>query len=1181
MRIPVVLMTAMLCLALRIPAAELTGKYAPTATPALPPEAATRSFVVPDGFEMRLFASEPMVVNPVAMHWDARGRLWVVELLEYPLGAAKGTPPRDQVKILEDTDHDGRADKVTVFAKGLNLATGIACGHDGAYIGQAPHLYFMKDTNGDDVADEKRIVLTGFGLEDRHELLNGFTWGPDGQLYMTHGVFTHSKVRIPDGDDDGVVMNAAVARVDPLRRSFEVFADGTSNPWGVDFDRHGNAFVSACVIDHLFHMAPGGQYLRQGGIWANPFGYAGENPRNSGLPSIVDHRHHLAAYSGVQVYQGHQYPDDYSGTIVMGNIHDNSVHQDILERNGSSFKASFGQDLIRSKDGWFRPVSQQVGPDGALWIMDWYDKYPCYQNARNNPEGVDREYGRIWRLVHVGDQPGKAVPPRDDPNMDFARLSTEGLVRLLAHPNIWHRETALRLLNERKDASAGPSLRQLMASSTLLEGRLFAFWALYGSGLLEDSLLDQAARDGEFGMRLWAARFTGERQQWSPRTEQRLLALAADPDPSVRLAVAVALRQFSSGSLTVNTPAPVPADQVDPGAILTTLIQHSAKGNDPTLAFLIWTAAEPWIALNPEPALRWLIGEGSSTRPLSEELAYKLMRRISDLRSAERLDQALQAVETLARAEAPLASRALDGLVEGAKGNPARPGQPGSVILEALLTHPEKSVQDKARQLGSTWGSAGALMATLKEMLNPGNPIAKRVEALEAATRQRSDAALEGLRSLIDSAAPESLRMTAIQALGRIGTDEEGNWVLERWASWPWSLRQAAALVMTTRHRWSSSLLGALERGDIVPADIPAPAIRVLTSSKQDFGMLAKRANKVFGRVREADRDKSKIITAKRNMILQAKKEPDLKAGHELAQKVCFTCHKLHGEGADVGPDLTGAGRSSLESLLSNIIDPNQIIGNGYENVEVETRDGRVLSGRLVESNETRVRLLSAGPREEIIARADIVTFHVGELSVMPEGLEQMPDEDFRNLIAFLLNPPQDAQPFSWKVLEDPETLPAKRSGAQAPLLQDGESIALWAPRWHLTVPSGEGSPVRLPEHLGRKNVLSLQAFADGRPAVLESEWQNPSSHPMSLRLEVAAEPESPWLLVARVNGREVLRRKITGQPGPTWQEIRIPVASTQGETAQVRIEQHQVGLSPRRGFWRPPVLDSESVARR
>ena len=205
--------------------------------PALHPLETQKKFKVPKGFEVRLFASEPEVVNPVGMTWDERGRLWVVELYEYPKGAPKGQKGRDRIKILEDIDADGKADKVTVFADGFSLATGLALGNGGVYLGQAPNLYFLKDTDGDDKADKTTLLLTGFGLEDRHELLNGFAWGPDGWLYMTHGVFTHSKVKDPnDPEDDCVVMDAALARFHPGTKEFEVFADGTSNPWGVDWN---------------------------------------------------------------------------------------------------------------------------------------------------------------------------------------------------------------------------------------------------------------------------------------------------------------------------------------------------------------------------------------------------------------------------------------------------------------------------------------------------------------------------------------------------------------------------------------------------------------------------------------------------------------------------------------------------------------------------------------------------------------------------------------------------------------------------------------------------------------------------------------------------------------------------------------------------------------------------------
>lgn len=981
---------------------QLDGPHTAAGTPALSPEEAQKKFETPPGFEVRLFASEPEVVNPVAMTWDERGRLWVVELYEYPLGAPKGEKPRDRIKILEDVDADGKADKVTVFADGLNLATGILLGNGGVYVGQAPDLLFLEDTDGDDHADRRTVLKTGFGLHDRHELLNGFTWGPDGYLYMTHGVFTFSKVKDPGApDDDGVQMNAAVARFHPRTRKFEVFADGTSNPWGTDFDRAGNFFVSACVIDHFYHMAPGGIYERQGGSPENGYAYGL-------LPSIVDHKHKMAAYAGVEIYQGDQFPADNLGTALMGNIHDNAIHQDTLTPAGSSFKAAFRRDLVRANDGWFMPVSMQTGPDGAVWIMDWYDKYPCYQNANADPGGVDREHGRIWRVVHVGDRVGAPVPSRPNVTMNLGRLPSRDLVHFLADSNSWQRRTAQRLLTERRDPATAPSLRSMLKNGGSRDARMAALWTLHTTEFLEISDLQALVKDAEPSLRAWSARLIGERGDTSPEAMALLAALASDRDASVRLAVAVALRQFVSGALTVDRPLPAGRSGADFAPAFGALFQASTNA-DPTLAFLIWMVAEPLVATDTAIALEWLRHNGPNALPLSAQLTRKTVRRLCDTLQADKVDEALDFIVEISPTSPLLAQAALDGLIDGQQGRATPPTQSPSARLATLSAQKDAGIAERAQRIGTLWGDAEAVKRVHLRIQDASSSDAERTKAIQAVRQNKTDATRDTLLTLVRSKASDALRVEAIRALGEVGGETVAEELIRSWKDLGPASRRAAAETMILRGKWKVQFVEAVDAKQIAAGDVPVTVIRAL--SKEPDLAARERVARAFGKFRESDADKLKLIAAKRQMVIQA--QPDLDAGHEVAKKTCFVCHKLYGEGAEVGPELTGVGRSSLDALLANVIDPNQIIGRGYENVEVETKDGRSLSGRVVENTDVRVRLLSSGPKEDVIARADIASMRVSEISVMPEGLEQMADADFRNLVWFILNPPGDGKPLN------------------------------------------------------------------------------------------------------------------------------------------------------------------------
>src|SRR5437667_8938256 len=311
-------------------------------------ESAAR-MTVPPGFEVEVFAAEPDVVNPIGIDFDHKGRVYVLECLQYTKKAPIGSKGADRIRVYEDTKGNGVADKVTTFAEGLNLATGIAVGHGGVFVGEAPYLLFLEDTKGTGKTDKRTVLLDGFGYQDTHETLNSFIWGPDGWLYGCHGVFTHSRVGKPGTPDkDRVPLNAGIWRYHPKTQKFEVFAEGTSNPWGYDYDENGSGFLTACVIPHLFHMVPGGLYIRQAGQNFNPYAYGQ-------IREICDHVHYFGgsshegnidprrfavggghAHSGCLIYQGGAYPEKWNGRVFMMNLHGARINTDILKRKGST-----------------------------------------------------------------------------------------------------------------------------------------------------------------------------------------------------------------------------------------------------------------------------------------------------------------------------------------------------------------------------------------------------------------------------------------------------------------------------------------------------------------------------------------------------------------------------------------------------------------------------------------------------------------------------------------------------------------------------------------------------------------------------------------------------------------------------------------------------------------------------
>ena len=559
--------------------------------PFLAPEEAARRMTVPSGFHVSLFAGEPDVTQPIAFCLDDRARLWVVENHSYPDWNPENG--RDRVVIFEDTDGDGRFDRRTLFATGLHYVTGIEVGFGGVWLVNSPHLLFIPDRDGDDRPDgPPQILLEGFGREGIHNLVNGFTWGPDGWLYGGHGASSFSRLGKPGTPEEGrVKVHGGVWRYHPTSNRVENFAEGTTNPWGVAFNEQGHLFISNCVLPHLYHVVQGGHYERRRPSPLSEHAYAT-------LDTVADHRHWVGtdwaksrsgaeqlavggghAHSGAMIYLGDSFPDVYRGVVFMVNLHGKRVNSDLLERRGSGYTARHGKDFLLSSDRRFLGVGLQYGPDGSVFLSDWSDPDECHTRK------PDRTTGRLFKISHGSARP---VP------VDLSRLSDPELVQLQRHKNDWFVTHARRLLQER--AAAGrlspmtrPALLQLLEAEKETPRQLRALWALHGISAVDEPLRLRLLGHSQESLRAWAVQLELEDLHASAPMLARLEAMAAaDASPLVRLYLASACQRLP---------------HEERWGILAKLAARAEDAADPNLPLMVWYALEPLVKGAPARAL--------------------------------------------------------------------------------------------------------------------------------------------------------------------------------------------------------------------------------------------------------------------------------------------------------------------------------------------------------------------------------------------------------------------------------------------------------------------------------------------------------------------------------------------------------------------------------------------------
>lgn len=550
---------------------------------------AVKAMIVPKGFKVTLAAAEPAIVRPIAFATDDRGRLWVVEAHTYPIRAEEGKG-KDRILIFEDTDGDGTLDSRKVFMEGLNMVSGIEWGFGGVWVGAAPYFMFIPiDASGDKPAGEPQILLDGWGYQDTHETLNSFRWGPDGWLYGTHGVFTHSNVGKPGAsDEERQPFNAGVWRYHPTRHVFEVVAHGTSNPWGIDFNDVGQPFITVCVIPHMFHIIPGARYHRQGGQHFNPYTY-------DDIKTIADHVHWLGdrgphagnfrsgaaggghAHAGALFYLGNAHWGLDRDAILMNNIHGYRVNVDHLKRSGSGYTASHGEDFLNTNDFWSQWLNFQLDPAGSLFVIDWYDKNQCHSP---NPDVHDKTLGRIFKISHEKDKWVK---------IDLAAKNSLELVELQLHENEWYVRHARRLLQERgADPQVHDALWKIFNDNPSVPRKLRALWALHVTdGLPESRLLEILDHSDEY-VRAWAIQLLGERKAVSATAQRKFESMAkSDRSAFVRLNLASVAQRMELGQRWT---------------LLTNLSAWAEDVEDHNIPLMLWYAFEPLVDVDAKRA---------------------------------------------------------------------------------------------------------------------------------------------------------------------------------------------------------------------------------------------------------------------------------------------------------------------------------------------------------------------------------------------------------------------------------------------------------------------------------------------------------------------------------------------------------------------------------------------------
>ncbi len=960
-----------------------TGQVQP---PALTPDEAVKAMQVADGFQVKVVAAEPLVRKPVTMSFDGRGRLWVIQYLQYPSPAGlkavtidqylrttydripepppKGPKGADRITILEDPDATGRFRKAKDFHVGMNLASGMCLGHGGVFVAQPPYLLFYADRDRDDKPDgDPEVLLSGFGMEDAHAFPNSLQWGPDGWLYGAQGSTVTSNVR-------GIEFQQGIWRYHPRTKEFELFAEGGGNTWGVDFDRHGNLLAGTNWGGQaLLHQVQGGYYVKG-------FGKHGplHNPHTFGYFEHVPYQGFKGGHvtCGGIVYTGDSFPEQYRNQYIACNLLSNALYWHRLEAKGSTFAAKHGGDLAMTADTWFRPVDLLVGPDGSVYVADWCDKRANHVDPVDN---WDRTKGRIYKIEANGTKPVKEF------NLD--KLASKDLLPLLKHPNDWYTREARRILAERRDNAVIPDLTKLVRDNKD-QLAVEALWALYVSGGFTDALAGEFLNHANDAVRVWSVRFLGDAKKVSPALCERLIATAKkDPSAAVRSQLACSSKRL-------------PAK--DGLAIVRELLQRSEDVDDPHIPMLLWWAIEDKAISDRDLVLSLLDQPAAWQSPIiARWVVERLGRRYmaggtdADLRTCTQLFDGAPGP-----AEVDALVRGMEKALEGRhfKKVPATLEQ----HLTALTAKQPKSLT--LLRFALRLGSEPAYHATLRRVNDTKSPVTERIGLIEILGQMGKEDSIAPLLKLLPASEDAKVRLAALSALQPFPDAKVAAMVLELYPTMPTDMKARAQTLLCNRAPSALAFLKSVDAGRIRKEEVPLDQLQriALFKNKELTALLEKHWGKIGA---QSNGEKRSRMASIRNILRNGKGNAD--NGKTLFTKHCATCHTLHGAGNKIGPDLTTADRKNLDFLLTSIVDPSAFIRPEFVAYSVETKDGRVLTGLVVESSPKSVTLLNAKNEKIVLSQDAIEEMNPSSVSLMPEGiLNPLDDQEIRDLLGYL-----------------------------------------------------------------------------------------------------------------------------------------------------------------------------------